>query len=475
MHLIPVILCGGSGTRLWPLSRELYPKQFLNLTNDRSLLQNTIVRSGLVSGNAHPIIVANEAHRFIIAEQLRTSDCKNGTIILEPVARNTAPAIAAAALIATKDGADPILLVMPSDHLIIDDKKFIKAVEVASENTAAGKIVTFGITPTAPETGYGYIGVQRPSELDREELAALPIFKFAEKPNRDTAKTYIASGDYYWNSGIFMFKASTYLNELGKYAPDILRFARTAVEKGQVDLDFFRLDETEFENCPSNSIDYAVMEKTTQAALVPLDAGWSDVGAWDAVWQVAERDASGNATSGDTILERTRDCLVHSEHRLVATIGIDNLIIVETPDVVLVSHRNATQDVKRIVEKIQVTGRSETKTHRRVYRPWGEYDSIDRGARHQVKCITVQPGAKLSVQMHHHRAEHWVVVSGTAKIRKGEKEYLLSENESTYIPVGEIHSLENPGKIPLEIIEIQTGSYLGEDDIVRLADSYGRT
>ncbi|WP_295549479.1 mannose-1-phosphate guanylyltransferase/mannose-6-phosphate isomerase [uncultured Pseudacidovorax sp.] len=473
--MIPVILSGGSGTRLWPLSRAGYPKQFLGLTEEQTLFQLTVARLAGLNGSQpiRPLVVCNEGHRFIVAEQLREKGLTAQAIVLEPVARNTAPAIAAAAVAAMADGQDPVLLVLAADHAIPDTAAFHETVRAGLAAAEAGKLVTFGIVPTAPETGYGYISVANRMDA-AAPVAPMAVQAFVEKPDLQTAQGYLEGGRHLWNSGMFLFKASAYLQELERFAPAIAKAAREAVAKGKKDLDFVRLDAEAFSASPEDSIDYAVMEKTDKAVVVPLRAGWSDVGAWNAVWEVSAKDAQGNAFRGDVVAHDVRNSHVHAEHRLVSVLGIQDVVVVETADAVLVASKSKVQDVKKIVEKLKADGRSEASAHRKVYRPWGAYDSIDHGDRYQVKCITVNPGEKLSVQMHHHRAEHWIVVSGTAKVQIGDKEILLSENQSTYIPLGVIHALENPGKIPLELIEVQSGAYLGEDDIVRFSDRYGR-
>ena len=466
--LLPVIMAGGSGSRLWPLSRQLNPKQFLALADNVTMLQATIARlDGVV--HAMPCLICNEQHRFLAAEQLRQMGLEEAQILLEPEGRNTAPAIALAALNATAQGDDPILLVLAADHLIRDVPAFHAAVQAALPLAEAGKLVTFGIVPIHPETGYGYI--QRGVSLGTHSFA---VARFVEKPDFETAKEYVDSGEYFWNSGMFMFRASRYLDELKRFQPAMLEACREALVKGEQDMHFVRVDREAFAACPQDSIDYAVMEQTESAAMVALDAGWSDIGSWSALWDVSGKDGCGNVLKGDVLSERTQNSLVYAENRLVATVGVDNLVIVETKDAVLVAHKDEVQDVKKIVEQIKAQGRNEHFNHREVYRPWGVYDCIDNGERYQVKRITVRPGAKLSVQMHHHRAEHWIVVSGTAKVTNGEKTYLVTENQSTFIPIGQVHALENPGKIPLELIEVQSGSYLGEDDIVRFEDRYGR-
>lgn len=467
----PVIMAGGTGSRLWPLSRQLNPKQFLKLTDSPlSMLQSTVAR--LDGMNAQePLLICNEEHRFLAAEQMRQSGHEDSRIILEPCGRNTAPAIALAALqlCESAEGTDPLMLVLAADHLIQDVQAFQKGVEKAIPLAQKGKLVTFGIVPHQPETGYGYI--HRGDELSANSYS---VDRFVEKPDLETAKTYIASGEYLWNSGMFLFSAKQYLAELEQHRPDILSACRGAMTNISEDLHFIRVNSDLFATCPSESVDYAVMEKTDHAAVVALDAGWSDIGSWSALWDVSEKDQDGNNLRGDVIAQQTHNTLVRADSRLVATIGVDNLVVIETKDAILVAHKDSVQDVKSVVEKIRSDGRHEHMNHREVYRPWGIYDSIDNGARYQVKRITVKPGAKLSVQMHHHRAEHWVIVSGTARVTNGEKTYLVTENQSTYIPIGQVHSLENPGVIDLELIEVQSGSYLGEDDIVRYEDRYGR-
>ena len=471
--IIPVILSGGSGSRLWPLSRALRPKQFLGLTDELTLFQLTLERlQGLVEP-LKPIVVANDDHRFLVAEQCLEHGVTPSALILEPLARNTAPAIAVAAFAAQAQGGDPVLLVLPSDHVFKNIKAFQNAVRVGEEAALAGALVTFGIVPTAPETGYGYVKAST-DKAPHVTAGSQAVEAFVEKPDLETAKRYLAGGNYFWNSGMFMFRASTYLAELQTHNPAMFTACKQALNLAKKDLDFVRLDKEAFAQSPSDSIDYAVMEKTSKAVVVPLDAGWSDVGAWSAVWEVLPQDGSGNATRGDVVVEGAKNCYVHADYRLVSLLGVENVVVIETSDAVLVAHKDKAQDVKKLVDRLKADGRTEVQIHREVFRPWGSYDSIDNGQRYQVKRITVKPGAKLSLQMHHHRAEHWVVVSGTAKVRLGEKEVLLSENQSIYIPIGEVHSLENPGKVNLELIEVQSGSYLGEDDIVRLEDKYGR-
>ena len=468
--VMPVILSGGSGTRLWPYSRSLYPKQFLPLVSERTMLQETLGRL-LAFGNESltiepPLVVCNEEHRFMVAEQLRAIAIESSAIVLEPFGRNTAPAIALAALVQP----DAILLVLPADHVIKNIHAFEQAVIIAKRQALKGKLVTFGVVPTAPETAYGYV-----KSGTSVEQSVYTVEQFVEKPNQVTAESYVASGHYLWNSGMFMFKASRYLEELEKFNSEMVEACRQALEGGSKDLDFTRLDVSAFESCPDDSIDYAVMEKTEDAVVVPLNAQWSDVGSWSALWEVSEKDSHDNVLKGDVLTQGTRGCYIQAEHKLVATVGLQNTVVVETDDAIMVANKDSVQDVKAIVNQLKKYERSECHLHRKVYRPWGYYDSIDHGERFQVKRIVVNPGAKLSLQMHHHRAEHWVVVHGTAEVRCGEKTMLLSENQSTYIPLGEVHQLMNPGKLPLEIIEVQSGSYLGEDDIVRLEDVYGRS
>lgn len=464
--LLPVIMAGGSGSRLWPLSRSLYPKQFISLASDKTMLQETLLR---LEGLDHqdPLLICNQEHRFIVAEQLRQQYLKHGGIILEPVGRNTAPAIALAALQATKQGNDPLLLVLAADHVIQHSLAFTQAVQAAILPAKQGMLVTFGIVPTAPETGYGYI---KQGELVGE--SAYRVAQFVEKPNLATAEQYLSSGEYYWNSGMFLFKASRYLAELKAHRPDILKACKLAMQGARSDLDFIRLDEDKFSECPDDSIDYAVMEKTQDALVVPMDAGWSDVGSFSALWEVSEKDSSGNAVVGDVMLEQTCNSYVYAQNKLVSTVGVDNLVIIETKDAVLVANKDKVQDVKNIVNQLKEQNRRECEQHREVYRPWGSHDEIAEGARFHVKHLKVKPGEKTALQMHHHRAEHWVVVQGTAKVTNGEKSYLVSENQSTYIPLGSAHRIENPGKVDLHLIEVRSGSYLKEDDIVRL-EEYG--
>ena len=468
MQILPVILSGGAGTRLWPLSREMYPKQLLALTGKETMLQDTVLRLAGVAGAGDPIIVCNEAHRFTVAEQVRAMGIKPGAILLEPAGKNTAPAVALAALQAMKVDPQAILLVAPADHVVRDGRPFHQAAAVAAALAAEGKLVTFGIVAHAPETGYGYI---RRGDGDGP---AYPVAQFIEKPPLDLALQFVASGDYFWNSGMFVFKAERYLAELASFAPDILEASTAAFEAAKTDLDFVRIDKAAFEKCRSDSIDYAVMEKTRSAVVLPLDAGWSDVGSWASLFDALPADEDGNVLKGDALVYDTHDCYVHSTSRLVTAVGMDDHVIVETKDAVLVAPKDRVQDVKELVAKLKKSGRGESSLHREVFRPWGSYDSLDAGDRFQVKRLSVKPGGVLSLQMHHHRAEHWIVVQGTARITCGERTFLLSENESTYIPIGATHRIENPGKVPLHIVEVQSGSYLGEDDIVRFEDNYGR-
>lgn len=464
MKLYPVILSGGSGTRLWPLSREQYPKQLLRLLGSNTMLQDTATRVQGIPEIQTPLIVCNEEHRFLVAEQLRQAGIVPRSILLESVGRNTAPALTLAALMLRESEPDALMLVMPADHVIRDEQLFAAAVAKAASLAEQGRIVTFGIVPTSPETGYGYI--QRGAD---DNVAA-----FVEKPNLETARTYVASGDFFWNSGMFVVKASVWLEEVGGFNRAILEHCEAALRGKEEDLDFVRLDADAFARCPADSIDYAVMEKTDKAAMVPLDAGWSDVGAWSSLWEVGEKDSAENVTQGDVCLHETQGSLIIGQHRMVAVVGVSDLVVVETPDAVLVTSREKAQDVKEVTAWLRNEGRDLHQVHRRVFRPWGYYEGVDAGDRFQVKRIAVNPGASLSLQMHHHRAEHWIVVKGTARVTRGDEELLLSENQSTYIPIGMKHRLENPGTVPLEIIEVQSGSYLGEDDIVRYEDIYNR-
>ena len=466
--IIPVILSGGAGTRLWPLSREMYPKQLLPLTSERTMLQDTATRLQGIDAASAPVVVCNESHRFMVAEQLRAISVRAAAILLEPVGRNTAPAVALAALQARALDPEAVIIVAPADHVIRDLRAFQSACKTAIEQARADKLVTFGIVAHAPETGYGYI------RRGPGAGPAYPVAQFVEKPPLERAREYVNSGEYFWNSGMFVFKAARFLQELQRYAPLILQASRMAFEAAKSDLDFIRIDRASFERCPSDSIDYAVMEKTESAVVVSLDAGWSDVGSWSSLFDALPADEQGNVLRGDVLAHDSTGCFVQSASRLVAVVGLKDHVVVETKDAVLVAPKNRVQDVKELVAKIKKSGRPEISLHREVFRPWGSYDSIDFGDRFQVKRLTVNPGAILSLQMHHHRAEHWVVVSGTARITCDDKTFLLSENESTYIPIGSKHRIENPGRVPLHIVEVQSGSYLGEDDIVRFEDSYGR-
>ncbi len=472
MDCIPVILSGGSGSRLWPLSRQTHPKQFISLTGDgTSLLQQTWQRLAGLPHVQPPLVMANEHHRFLVAEQFQQLGVTPLQIVLEPVGRNTAPAIAVAALYVSEVlKRDALLLVLPADHYIQDVTAFQQSLQWAMAPATADWLVTFGITPTGPHTGYGYLCWGDPLPYPHTHR----VTKFVEKPDVATAESYLEAGNYRWNSGIFLFRAKTFLEELAQYQPEIIQQCRLALTEGRQDLDFSRLAAEPFHRCPSISVDYAVMEHTRKAVTVPLDCGWSDVGSWSSLWEVTPKDESGNSCRGDVLSYNSKNCLVQSQHRLVALLGVENLIVVETADAVLIAQQEAAQEVKRVVEDLQQRQRPEAHSHRQVYRPWGAYDSIDQGHRFQVKRITVKPGASLSLQQHHHRAEHWIVVSGTAEVTCNGKTFLLTENESTYIPIGAVHRLANPGKIPLEMIEVQSGAYLGEDDIVRFQDQYGR-
>jgi mannose-1-phosphate guanylyltransferase / mannose-6-phosphate isomerase len=467
----PVILSGGTGSRLWPLSRSLFPKQLLALASERSLIQDTMLRAaGAQFGPA--LIICNTEHRFLIAEQTRQAGVTPHQIVLEPAGRNTAPAAAVAALILSQTDPEAAMLLLPADHIVQNHTAFLRAVDSAAAAARQDRLVTFGITPASPETGYGYI--RRGAAL--EGLAdCFSVARFVEKPDAATAAGYIASGDYDWNSGMFLFKASTFLAELERLEPELLKHCRDALANGAKDLDFFRLEAASFAQAKSISIDYAVMERTDKAAVVPVDMGWSDIGSWEALWSAAARDQHGNATKGDVLLHGSRNSYLRSEGPLVAAVGLEDMVVVATQDAVLVSHKSASQDVKRIVEQLERSGRELHTTHRKVYRPWGSYESIDNGDKFQVKHIIVNPGAKLSLQMHHKRAEHWIVVSGSAQVTCDAKVFPLKENESTYIPLGAKHRLENFGQEPLHLIEVQSGSYLGEDDIVRFEDTYGRS
>jgi len=469
-HIVPVILSGGSGTRLWPLSREHYPKQLLVLTGGMTMLQETAMRLDGVADQAPALVVCNEEHRFLVAEQLRQIDRMPQGILLEPFGRNTAPALTLAALAITARDPDAIMLVMPADHVIRDKAAFNAAVQKGRGEALAGRLVTFGIVPTQPETGYGYI--RKGSML--QSTGAYQVRSFVEKPDTATARAYLASGEYLWNSGIFMMTAARWLEEIRQLRPDITDACVAASQGGKRDMDFFRIDKEAFSRCASESIDYAVMEKTDNAVVIPLDAGWSDIGAWSSLWEVSQRNADGNVQQGDVMALDTHNTLLIAQHRFVAAVGLEDVIVVETADAVLVAHKDRAQDVKVIVSRLKDAKRSEHVSHRRVYRPWGSYEGVDAGERFQVKRITVNPGAALSLQMRHHRAEHWTVVTGTARVTRGDEVFLLTENQSTYIPLGTKHRLENPGAMPLEMIEVQSGGYLGEDDIVRFEDRYNR-
>ena len=470
LKLQPVLLSGGSGTRLWPLSREAYPKQFLPLVGEHTMVQDTWLRVAPLA-SAAPIVVANEEHRFLVAEQLRQIDAPTPAIVLEPVGRNTAPAIAAAALQAMVDGQDPLLLVLPSDHVVRDPEAFRTAVLQACPAAEAGALVTFGIVPATPETGFGYIqaDTQRGTGNDLQR-----VLRFVEKPDADTAAAYLRDGGYFWNSGMFLFRASRYLEELGKFRPDIVNAVNASFVAAARDGDFIRLDKAAFAASPSDSIDYAVMENTDAAVVLPVDIGWNDVGSWAALWDVAERDSDGNAHHGDVIAVDSRNSYAYAR-RLVALVGVDDIVVVETDDAVLVARKDRVQEVRQVVAQLKGAQRSQAVLHREVHRPWGSYDSVDMGPRHQVKRIKVKPGAQLSLQSHQHRAEHWIVVSGIARVTRDNDVFELYENQSTYIPLGARHRLENPGTEMLELVEVQSGKYLGEDDIVRYSDIYGRS
>nr|WP_298147246.1 mannose-1-phosphate guanylyltransferase/mannose-6-phosphate isomerase [uncultured Pseudomonas sp.] len=469
--MIPVILSGGSGSRLWPLSRKQYPKQFLALTGTDTLFQQTIKRLAF-DGMQAPVLVCNKEHRFIVNDQLQSQHLASQALIFEPFGRNTAPAVAIAAMQLVAQGRDELLLVLPADHVLEDQKAFQRALALATLAAERGEMVLFGIPALRPETGYGYIksisGSGLPDGVSR-------VQEFVEKPDEVRAQQFVESGDYYWNSGMFLFRASRFLEELQRHEPDIYDTCLLALERSALDGDTISIDAATFACCPDNSIDYAVMEKTTRACVVPLSAGWNDVGSWSSIWDVHEKDADGNVTKGDVVVHDSHNCLVHGNGKLVSVIGLENIVVVETKDAMMIAHRDHVQDVKKVVKHLDSLDRSETQNHCQVFRPWGSYDSVDMGGRFQVKHITVNPGATLSLQMHHHRAEHWIVVSGTAEVTCDDKVFLLTENQSTYIPMTSVHRLSNPGKIPLEIIEVQSGSYLGEDDIERLEDVYGRS
>jgi len=469
--IIPVILSGGSGTRLWPLSRALYPKQLLSLVGERTMLQDTALRLASADDIGPVYCVCNESHRFLVAEQLHEIKADIGEIILEPVGRNTAPAAAVSAMLIALKHPGSLMLILPADHVILDPQAFATAVSAGRAAAERGELVTFGIVPVSAETGYGYI---RASVKGEEQKPVYPVLEFVEKPDKATAERYVASGNYFWNSGIFLFNVDSYLQELERNTPAITTACREALEKAVKDLDFFRLDSDAFQASPSDSIDYAVMEKTRRAALVPLDAGWNDVGAWSALWAVHERDEAGNVKKGDVLLHDVRNSYIHATSRLVTAVGLEDHIIVETSDAVLVATKDRVQDVKLLVDQLNRKERDEAVMHRRVYRPWGSYETVDYADRFKVKRITVNPGAALSLQKHNHRAEHWIVVTGRALVTVDDQKISLHEDQSTYIPVGSFHRLENPGDVPLDLIEVQTGGYLGEDDIIRVEDRYGR-
>ncbi len=468
--MIPVILSGGSGSRLWPLSRKQYPKQFLALTGEQTLFQQTLLRLNF-DGMQQAVLVANQDHRFIVQEQLDAVGIQAQAMLLEPFGRNTAPAVAIAAMQLLAEGRDELMLVLPADHVLRDQRAFQQALALATIAAEKGEMVLFGVPAERPESGYGYIrskaDVRLPDGISR-------VAEFVEKPNEDLARQYVESGDYFWNSGMFLFRASRFLEELKHHDVDIYDTCLLALERSKRDGIAVSIDSATFACCPDNSIDYAVMEKTERACVVPLSAGWNDVGSWSSIWEVHDKDQDGNVTKGDVVVQDSHNCLVHGNGKLVSVIGLDDVVVVETKDAMMIAHKDRVQDVKKLVNRLDADGRSETQNHCAVYRPWGSYDSVDMGGRFQVKHITVKPGAQLSLQMHHHRAEHWIVVSGTAQVTCDDKVFLLTENQSTYIPIASVHRLANPGKIPLEIIEVQSGSYLGEDDIERLDDVYGR-
>ena len=469
--MTPIILSGGSGSRLWPLSRKLYPKQFLALTGEQTLFQQTLQRLS-IEGMQPPVLVSNQEHRFIVQEQLEQIGQQAQLLLLEPFGRNTAPAVAMAALQLLAEGRDELMLVLPADHVLDDQQAFRQALALATVAAEKGEMVLFGVPANRPETGYGYILGETDGELPD---GVARVSSVVEKPDAKRASEYVESGNYYWNSGMFLFRASRFLEELKQHDVDIYDTCLLALERSQREGEQIAIDPATFACCPDNSIDYAVMEKTDRACVVPLSAGWNDVGSWSSIWEVHDKDAAGNVVSGDVLLEDSRNCLVHGNGKLVSVLGLDDIVVVETKDATMVAHKDRVQDVKKLVGKLDAQGRSETQNHCAVYRPWGSYDSVDMGGRFQVKHITVKPGAQLSLQMHHHRAEHWIVVSGTARVTCDDREFLLTENQSTYIPMTSVHRLSNPGKIPLEIIEVQSGTYLGEDDIERLEDVYGRS
>ncbi|KOP54892.1 mannose-1-phosphate guanylyltransferase [Pseudomonas coronafaciens pv. porri] len=469
--MIPVILSGGSGSRLWPLSRKQFPKQFLALTGDHTLFQQTLERL-VFEGMQEPIVVCNKDHRFIVNEQLAALNLKTQSILLEPFGRNTAPAVALTAMKLVNEGNDGLMLVLPADHVIEDQKALQRALALATVAAERGEMVLFGVPANKPETGYGYIKSTADALLPE---GVSRVSQFVEKPDEKRAKEFVDAGGYYWNSGMFLFRASRFLEELKKHDPDIYDTCLLTLERSVLDDDALEIDASTFACCPDNSIDYAVMEKTQRACVVPLSAGWSDVGCWSSLWEVNAKDANGNVTKGDVVIQDSRNCMIHGNGKLVSVIGLDNIVVVETKDAMMIAHKDKVQGVKQMVATLNEQGRTETQNHLEVYRPWGSYDSVDMGGRFQVKRISVKPGACLSLQMHHHRAEHWIVVSGTAQVTCDENVFLLTENQSTYIPIASVHRLRNPGKIPLEIIEVQSGSYLGEDDIERFEDIYGRS
>ena len=472
--ITPVVLAGGSGTRLWPLSRKLYPKQFLPLLSERTMFQDTVARLGQADFALDPVIVCNEEHRFLVAEQLREIDITPQCIILEPEGKNTAPAVCIAAQYLQSGDQDQTMLVLPADHYLSDVSSLVESVKTGEIATNNGYLVTFGIVPQNPETGYGYIQRGSPLTISNPDSEVYQVGQFVEKPDYQTACQYLQDGSYYWNSGMFMFNSNQYLDELQKYRPEVFDASSQAFRQGKRDLDFLRLDSEQFAACESDSVDYAVMENTSLGAVLPLNSGWSDVGSWDALWSIQDKDSEQNVKIGDVIVQEVGNSYIHSNNRLVAAVGIQDQVVVETSDAVMISPKDRVQEVKQLVNKLKQEKRSEIETHRKVYRPWGAFENITQAEQFQVKHITVKPGAQLSLQKHFHRSEHWVIVRGTALITNGEEEMMLKEDQSTYIPLGNMHKLKNPGKIPLELIEVQTGSYLGEDDIVRIEDSYGR-
>jgi len=472
--ILPVILAGGSGTRLWPLSRALYPKQLIRLVDQRTMLQNTILRLNGLEDAENPVVICNDEYRFMVAEQLRQIGIEPAEIVLEPVGRNTAPALAVAALRAMAKGGDPVLLVLPADHHIELADQFCRVVRAGFQHALNGRLITFGIVPQSPETGYGYIKMGAALPSGGDEVKAVAIDAFVEKPDLTTARQYVASQAYCWNSGMFMFKASAVIEALETFAPDMIIACRLAVDRGKTDLDFFRLDKAAFAACPGDSIDYAVMEKTDRGVMLPMTAGWNDLGSWEALWKVGEKDDQNNVVKGDVVLHDVGDSYLHAENRLIAAVGLKDHIVVETSDAVMISPRDRVQDVKGLVDRLKARNREETRSHKRAYRPWGTVDLLVAGARFQVNRITVKPGGVLSLQKHFNRSEHWIVVRGSALVTKADEQFVLKEDSSTYISAGIAHRLENPGRIPLELIEVQTGGYIGEDDITRLEDMYGR-